>query len=243
MREPADQLLAGDLVAQADVGERAAHHHLVVAAAGAVGVEVLVRHVVLVEVLRRRRVLLDRARGRDVVGRHRVAEQREHARALDVLDVRRLGRQVLEERRLAHVGRVVRPGVAVALGHLERVPALVALEHLAIGLGEHVALHGLLDRVRDLLGARPDVLEVDVLAVLVLPERLVEQVDVHRAGERVGDAQRRRREVVHLHVGVDAALEVAVARSTETTARSSAPTTSEISSGSGPELPMQVVQP
>ena len=50
------------------------------------------------------------------------------------------------------------------------------------------------------------------LAVLVLAERLVEQVDVHRPGERVGDAQRRRREVVHLHVGVDAALEVAVAR-------------------------------
>src|SRR4051794_6461231 len=49
-REPADQLLAGDLVAQADVGERAAHHHLMVAAAGAVGVEVLVRDPVLVEV-------------------------------------------------------------------------------------------------------------------------------------------------------------------------------------------------
>ncbi len=31
--------------------------------------------------------------------------------------------------------------------------------------------------------------------------------------------------------------------STETTARSSSPTTFEISSGSGPELPMQVVQP
>ena len=57
----------------------------------------------------------------------------------------------------------------------------------------------------------PDVLEVDVRAVLVLPERLVEQVDVHRPRQRVGHAQRRRGEVVHLHVGVDAALEVAVA--------------------------------
>ena len=36
--------------------------------------------------------------------------------------------------------------------------------------------------------------------------------DVHRAGQRVGDDQRRGREVVHLHVGVDPALEVAVAR-------------------------------
>ena len=46
----------------------------------------------------------------------------------------------------------------------------------------------------------------------VLPERLVEQVDVHRPRERVRDHERRRREVVHLHVGVDPALEVAVAR-------------------------------
>ena len=61
-------------------------------------------------------------------------------------------------------------------------------------------------------GGGPDVLEEDVVAVGVLAERVVEQVDVHRAGQRVGHDQRRRREVVHLHVGVDPALEVAVAR-------------------------------
>ena len=60
-------------------------------------------------------------------------------------------------------------------------------------------------------GGRPDVLQEDVVAVGVLAQRVVEQVDVHRAGQRVGDDQRRRREVVHLHVGVDPALEVAVA--------------------------------
>ena len=62
------------------------------------------------------------------------------------------------------------------------------------------------------VGGRPDVTEEDVVAVLVLAERVLEQVDVHRPGQRVGDDQRRRREVVHLHVGVDPALEVAVAR-------------------------------
>ena len=41
-------------VAQAHVGERAAHHHLVVAAAGAVGVEVGRLDAVLDQVLRRR---------------------------------------------------------------------------------------------------------------------------------------------------------------------------------------------
>ena len=66
--------------------------------------------------------------------------------------------------------------------------------------------------VGDLRRAGPDVLEVDIVAVVVGAERLGVEVDVHRAGERVGDTQRRRREVVHLHVGVDPALEVAVAR-------------------------------
>ena len=72
------------LVAQADVGERAADHHLVVAAPRAVGVVVLLVHAVLVEVLRGRRTRLDAARGGDVVGGHRIAQQCQHSGALDV---------------------------------------------------------------------------------------------------------------------------------------------------------------
>ena len=68
------------------------------------------------------------------------------------------------------------------------------------------------DRVRDLLRRRPDVAEVDLVAGVVLAERLREQVDVHPARERVGDDERRRGEVVRLHLGVDPGLEVAVAR-------------------------------
>ena len=44
-----------------------------------------------------------------------------------------------------------------------------------------------------------------------VPSGSLREVDVGRAGERVGHHQRRRGEVVGLHVGVDAALEVAVA--------------------------------
>ena len=87
-------------------------------------------------------------------------------------------------------------------------------------------------------------LQEDVVAVGVCAERVRLEVEVHRAGQRVGDHQRRRREVVHLHVGVDAALEVAVAREhrgdREVVVVDGL---AEISSGSGPELPMQVVQP
>ena len=45
-----------------------------------------------------------------------------------------------------------------------------------------------------------------------MPERLGRDVDVHPAGERVGDDERRRGEVVRLHLGMDAGLEVPVAR-------------------------------
>ena len=120
-------------------------------------------------------------------------------------------RDVLEERGAAHVGRALVPREAVALGDLEALPALVALEDVVVGGPEHLLVHGRLDHPRDLLRGGPDVLEVDVLAVGVLAERLVEQVDVHRPRQRVRHHQRRRREVVHLHVRVDPALEVAVA--------------------------------
>jgi hypothetical protein len=129
----------------------------------------------------------------------------------EILDGLGLARQVLEERRLAHVRGLLVPLEALALGHLERVPALVAVEHLTVGGAEHVRLDGGLDRALHVLRARPEVLEVDVVAAVVLADRLVEQVDVHRPRQRVGHAQGRRGEVVHLHVGVDAALEVAVA--------------------------------
>jgi hypothetical protein len=73
-------------------------------------------------------------------------------------------------------------------------------------------------------------------------ERLGGDVDLHRAGERVGDDQRRRGEIVRLHVGVDAAFEVAVARQ-HGGGEVALVVDGFGSVGSGPELPMQVVQP
>ena len=65
----------GELVADADVGERAAGHHAVVAAAGAVAVEVRRLDAERHQVLARRAVLGDRTGRRDVVGRHRIAQR------------------------------------------------------------------------------------------------------------------------------------------------------------------------
>jgi len=92
------------------------------------------------------------------------------------------------------------------------LPALVAVEDLAVRLFEVRGLHGRPDRLLDLLRRRPDVLEEDGRAAPVRAERLVREVPVHLARERVRDDERRRGEVVHLDQRVDAPLEVAVAR-------------------------------
>ena len=58
---------------------------------------------------------------------------------------------------------------------------------------------------------RPDIAQIDLAAFLVGAERRLGDVDLHRAGDRVGDDQRRRGQIIGAHVGIDAAFEVAIA--------------------------------
>ena len=144
--------LGRELVAQAHVGEGAAHHDFVIAAARAVGVEVRRLHAVRDQVLSRRAVVLDGAGGRDVVGGDAVAQIAEHARAADVAHRRRRLRHVLEVGRILHVGRARRPRRrSRPVGHCRSAPALVALEDVAVGVAEQVAGDELLQHVVDFL--------------------------------------------------------------------------------------------
>ena len=118
----------------------------------------------------------------------------------------------LEVRGLADVGGLGVPLEGVALGRGQALPALVAGEDVGVVLDEHVLADGLADDPLDLGRVGPDVLQEHVGAGLVLADRVVLDVPVHRPGQRVGDDQRRGGQVVHLDVGVDPALEVAVAR-------------------------------
>ena len=134
-------LAAGhEQVAQAHVRERPAHHHLVVAAAGAVRVELAALDAVLDQVVPGRAVRLDRAGRRDVVGRDRVAEHaRGSVRRETSSTVRRLERHPLEVRRPADVGRARVPGVEIAGGRVERAPGLVAGEDVRVAAAEELA--------------------------------------------------------------------------------------------------------
>ena len=154
---------------------------------------------------------LDRAGRRDVVGGHRVAELGQHPGAGDVRHRNRLRRHAVEVRGLADVGRFRVPLEGLALRGGQRLPPLAAVEDVGVAGREHLLVDRGGHRLLDLLRVRPDVLEEDVGAVGVLTQRLGLEVEVHRAGQRVGDHQRGRGQVVHLDVRVDPALEVAVA--------------------------------
>ena len=146
-----------------------------------------------------------------MVGGDRVAQEGQHTGAVDIGDRVRRGLHAVEEGLLAHIGGLVVPREQLAFRHVEALPAVVAVEHGGVVLEEHLAAHAAVDHGGDLGIGGPDVLQVHVVAVRVGAERLGLEVEVHRAGERVGDDQRRGDQVVHLDVRADAAFEVAVA--------------------------------
>ncbi len=116
-----------------------------------------------------------------------------------------------EVRRVLHVGRLLVPRIGEPALDADLAPERVALEHVGVFPREHLLVDGLARERGDLAVRRPDVLEEDLLALLVDAERLLGDVGIHRARERIGDHQRRRRQIVGAHVGIDAAFEVAVA--------------------------------
>src|SRR3954453_7724124 len=183
-----------------------------IAAPRAVLVEVLRPYLVVAQIVTGRALFLDRTGRRDVVGGDRVEEQAEDARIDDVLDRLLLLAHAGEVRRVLHIGRTVVPRVSEPALHGDLAPVRLALEYVGVFLREHVLVDGLADDRRDLLAGRPDVTQIDFLAVLVGAERRLGDIDLHRAGERIGNHERRRGEIVRPDVGIDAALEVAIAR-------------------------------
>jgi hypothetical protein len=181
---------AGERVAQADVAESAAHHDLVIASSRTERIEVAWLDAVLGQVATGRHVPRDRTGGRDVVCRDRVSEHHEAASVHDVRERLRLGLQRLEERRLAHVRRGRVPGEQRALRSGQRLPALVAVPDRGVLALEELGRDARLDGVAHLAAGRPEVAQEDVRARAVGAERVVLEIDVDRARQRVGDDER-----------------------------------------------------
>ena len=120
--------------------------------------------------------------------------------------------QTLEERGSQHVGRVRVPLEGAARGRFHRPPALVTVEHRRVPPAEHLRIERRADGLGDLLGGGPELGQVDGTPVGAGADGIGSEVGVDGPGQGVGHHQRRRGEVVEADVGVDAPLEVAVAR-------------------------------
>ena len=211
MHRVAALLVLQEEVPQADIPEGAAHHHLVVAAPGAEGVEADRGDPLALQVAAGGLVARNRTRRRDVVGGDRVAEERQDAGAAHVLKRGRLAAHALEEGGIANVGGVRIPVVETSLfGQRQGFPVFVAVEDVGIALAVHRRLERRGDRVPDLFRRGPEVGEEDRPAVGALAQRLVVEVDVDASGEREGHDEHRRGQVVRPHEGVDAGLVVPV---------------------------------
>ncbi len=147
-----------------------------------------------------------------MVGGDAVGQQGQHLHTVQVLHPgRSVGFHAIEVRAPAHVGAVRLPLVAFAGRHGQVLPSIVAIKHVGVALAVHFAGDVGFHRLRDLLLRRPDIPEEHRLLVGIQANRILGQVDVNRAGEGVGHHQRRRHQVVRLHVLVHAAFKVAVA--------------------------------
>ena len=141
-----------------------------------------------------------------------VAEHRQYACIDNIDDWLGLLLHAFEIGRILNVGRAHVPAIGFAFHGFDLAPVGVALEHVGVAFLEDRRGHELLHQRVDLFGGRPDVLQVNRLAVLAIAERFDREILGHRSGQRIGHHQRRRREVIGLHVRADAAFEIAVTR-------------------------------
>ena len=155
-------------VLEPDVGEGTAHHHFVIATARAVGIEVDRLHAVGDKVLTCRAVLFDIAGRRDVIGGDRIAKLGQCARIHQRLNGTGGARHVDEVGWVLDVGRTVVPAVAVGLGNFNTSPARVARIDIGVARAEHLGVDGAGNGLGYFGGRWPDVLQVNVLAILAL---------------------------------------------------------------------------
>ena len=139
------------------------------------------------------------------------AETRQNAGVLSVPHRLRLHLQPIEIGRISHIGRAEIPFVGFSSRGLHLAPMRTAVENIGVPRLEHLPGHEFIDNPGNFVLVRPDVLEKHRMAFLVMAEGFVCKVRRDRAGERMGDDEGRRGEVIRLHIGADAALEIPIA--------------------------------
>ena len=203
---------AEQLIFDANVRKGAARHHFIIPAPRAVLIEIVWRDIVLFEPFRGRTPFGDAARRRNVVGGDAVAEHAQHARVVNFLQRRERHFQIIKERRIGNIRRTFAPFVQFAARCGNRVPHRIAVEHIAVRFFKHLRVHCVGNRLRDFLLRGPNVAQENILAIFSNAERFSFQINVRRAGERVGDDERRRCEKICFDVRMHAPFKIAIAR-------------------------------
>ncbi len=196
----------GHFVEQLRIGEGGALRGEVIAAVGGVGIEVLFRHAHPRQVFAGRAVGQNRVGRRQVVGGDVVAEYGQRAHAAQHAFA---GQRALPVGRAADIGAVRAP--RVQRRHL-RGGQSAAREHRLVDLAKLFGLDAGGDDRVDFRVAGPQVLQRHRLAVLVHAQHVLLDVEANGAGDRVRHHQRRRGQERLLGVGMDAPVEIAVAR-------------------------------
>ena len=205
-------LVFQNMVFDADIGEGAAHHHLVIATTCAILVKVGRSHFVVDQIFACRRSRLDRTGRRNMVGGDLVAEQGQNPCAGNIGDRLGLMGDAVEIRRVLHIGRPIVPCIGFTSRCFHTTPVHVTGKHIRIAglvnlLGDIVMDIGL-----DLFRGRPDIFQINRHAAFADAERLARQILGHRTRQRISDDEGRRREIIGLHVGRDTPFEIAVPR-------------------------------
>ncbi len=147
-----------------------------------------------------------------MIGGDGISEHRERTRPTNIAHRRRRHGHAVEVGRILHVGGFLVPGVALARRNLDARPVFVAGEDACVTLAEHLRVDRTQQRFLHFLVARPDVGQHDGLAVLAGAQRLLGQIDIEGAGERVRHHQGGRGQEIHPHLRMHTAFEVAVTR-------------------------------
>jgi len=124
-----------------------------------------------------------------VVGRDRVCEEAHDARIMHIFERCRCIGQLFKVRRVLNIGAVIVPPVCFAFACFDGLPVAVAFEYVAVAFAEHFWSHSCTDRIGDLFIGWPDVLQIDVFAILAFADGLFGEVFRHRASKGVGHNQ------------------------------------------------------
>ena len=182
-----------------------------IAATRAVRVEVCRLYPMLNQVFAGRAAFFDGTGGRYVVRGDAVAKNGQHPRPFDVLHRSRLGGHVIKIGSAFDVSGVRLPGVSLAVRRGQVLPAFIAGEYGSVVLAKHLRIHAVGDCLIHLFLCRPEIAQVNWLALLVMAERVFFKINADSSRQRVRHHQRRRHEVIGANLRVDAPFKIAIA--------------------------------